>query len=396
MVWLWPILIYFAVRLLGLVVLSWLAAANNTAVMDKLGGGDGSWFMAIAEYGYSNVPDGHFDRFGNRNPLTAYAFFPGFPYAMRALLVLPSVSPIGAALAVNVIAGSLAAVGVGRLGALTVRSMAHRSPLLRTSGLLVQPERVGLILVVLFAATPMSVVLIMAYTEALFCAFTVWALVAVLERRWVFAGVMAGLAGTVRPTAVVVIGVVGLAALIAFVQAWRRRNNDPLRRERVTTLAAMLISPVGYLGYLGIVGYVSGNPAGWFRIQDEGWDTSFDWGLNSWGFTMFALRSAKEVSVVGTVIMMVSVVVLVIVSAWARLPWPVWLYGALLTLSVVGSDGIVSSRPRLLLPAFVLLLPVAIGLARHRTGPIIAMSIGLALMSGWIGAHMLTVSPYGI
>ena len=38
-------------------------------------------------------------------------------------------------------------------------------------------RRTGLLLTALFAATPMSVVLSMAYTEALFCALVAWALV---------------------------------------------------------------------------------------------------------------------------------------------------------------------------------------------------------------------------
>ena len=38
-------------------------------------------------------------------------------------------------------------------------------------------RRAGLLLVALFAAAPMGVVLSMAYTEALFCALAVWALV---------------------------------------------------------------------------------------------------------------------------------------------------------------------------------------------------------------------------
>ena len=52
-------------------------------------------------------------------------------------------------------------------------------------------REVGLILVVLFAASPMAIVLSMAYSEALFCALVAWSLVGLLEHRWLLAGLAA-------------------------------------------------------------------------------------------------------------------------------------------------------------------------------------------------------------
>jgi len=54
------------------------------------------------------------------------------------------------------------------------------------------------------------------------------------------------------------------------------------------------------------------------------------------------------------------------------------------------------SRARLLLPAFVLLLPVALRIARRPRGEILAFLAVAAAFSGWFGAYMLTVFEYAI
>ena len=58
---------------------------------------------------------------------------------------------------------------------------------------------------------------------------------------------------------------------------------------------------------------------------------------------------------------------LLVVAVRMRLPWPLLVYTAAVLITVWCSDGQVHSRVRLLTPAFPLLLPVALGLARRRT-----------------------------
>jgi hypothetical protein len=55
-----------------------------------------------------------------------------------------------------------------------------------------------------------------------------------------------------------------------------------------------------------------------------------------------------------------------------------------------------NAKLRLLLPAFVLLLPVASGLARRRPGTAVAVVVAAALASGWFGGYALTIWRYGI
>jgi hypothetical protein len=51
---------------------------------------------------------------------------------------------------------------------------------------------------------------------------------------------------------------------------------------------------------------------------------------------------------------------------------------------------------RLLVPAFPLLIPVAVGLARRRTGTAVAVLVAAALVSAWFGGYTLTIWRYAI
>ncbi|MGC4961075.1 hypothetical protein [Gordonia sp. DT101] len=376
--WLQPILLFLAIRGVGILVLARFAQLRDTTLGDALWLWDGKWMVAIAEYGYTDVPFTQTDARGLHTPDTAYAFFPGYPMLVGAVAKLPLITPYGAAITVNLVLGCIAAVGAARLGALCARAMADKSPIGAAN-----PRRTGLFLVALFAATPMSVVLNMAYTEALFCALAVWALIGILERNWLLAGICACLAGASRPTAMVLIGVVMLAALLARRDGWR-------------AWTAVVISPLGYLGYLAVVWAHTGSPTGWFTIQTVGWGTEFDWGRATFNFVNDALVHAGEVAPVASAFIILSTMAMLVIAAWSRLPWPVLLYGALVIASIVLSSGLMMSRARLLLPAFVLLVPVAMVLARWRPAVGIATMVPIVIGSAWFGAHMLTVYPHAM
>jgi hypothetical protein len=55
-----------------------------------------------------------------------------------------------------------------------------------------------------------------------------------------------------------------------------------------------------------------------------------------------------------------------------------------------------NSKVRLLTTAFVLLLPVAVGLARRRTVTAVAVVAAAAIASAWFGGYALTVWQYAI
>nr|WP_223205554.1 mannosyltransferase family protein [Gordonia jinghuaiqii] len=382
------LLVFLVVRAIGILTLARFADLRDTTLGNSLTVWDGQWMLAIATYGYDAVPFTLTDARGLHTLDTAYAFFPGYPYLVGAIAKVPGVTPFGAAISINVVLGCVAAVGAARLGMVCARLMARRSPIGPA------PERAtGLFLVVLFAATPMSIVLNMAYTEALFCALATWALVGILERRWLLAGTMAAVCGLCRPTAAVVIGVVVVAAALFL---WNTRKSDAATAARVRAGVAIAISPLGYLTYLGVVWAHTGSPTGWFRIQTEGWDTGFDWGAAAFAFVNEMLAHSAEIAPVATSWIVLSTLVMLGVAAWSRLPWPVLLYGALLVAQIVLSSGLMMSRPRLLLPAFVLLIPLAMALARMRPAVAALLVVPIVVGSSWFGAHMLTVFPHAI
>lgn len=368
--------VYLGIRIAGVVVLAWFGSIHDVGLQELLSRWDGVWMLDIADYGYDGVPESGTDAQGVHTDTTAYAFFPGYPLLVGAVAKLPFVSPFGAGIALNVVIGSIAAAGIARLGAICAKRV-------RPGTADATAHNAGLMLVVLFAASPMSIVLSMTYTEALFCALAAWALVGVLEERWLLAGFSAFAVGLVRPTGIAVIVVVMIAAMIT-------------HHDGVRAWIAGIVAPLGYVGYLCVVWAKTGSPSGWFRIQTEGWNTSFDGGKAVTTFLYDTFTGSLDAVSVLTGLVIIAALVLLVWSFVDRLPWPVLLYATLVTASVLLSSGLMPSRSRLILPAFVILLPVAIRLARASRTAAISTAVGATIASAWFGAYMLTVFDFAI
>ena len=163
---------------------------------------DGGHYLAIAAHGYTYPP-------GQLAHASVFSFFPAYPAAMSALAWLPGVTLVGAGLAVTAIAGLAAAWGITTLGMK-----------------LTADPRISLLMVAVWAVAPASTVLEMLYAEALFCALAVWALIALVDRRWLTAAGLTIAAGTVRSTAVALVAAVVVAAAAALVEAARARQRS--------------------------------------------------------------------------------------------------------------------------------------------------------------------------
>jgi hypothetical protein len=310
------------------------------------------------------------DAYGNHTADTPLGFFPGYPGLVAAVGLLTGGNLVAAGLLVSVLAGVAAAYGLTALG----ESVPGGS------------RRAGLLLTALFAAAPMGVVLSMTYTEALFCALAVWALVGVLREQWLLAGICAAGAGLVRPTGSSVAAAVGLAALVAVLS----------RRGGWRPWAGGLLAVTGILGYLGYVAVRTGALDGWFAIQRTGWGWYLDGGFATARYTVSALMSGERVFDLLIVLALAGSIVLLGLAAAMRMPWPLLVYGGLVLVTVWGTQGLMNAKVRLLLPAFVLLLPVAIGLARRRPATAVAVITAAVLASAWFGGYALTIWRYGI
>ncbi|MFC3572497.1 hypothetical protein ACFOZ0_04210 [Streptomyces yaanensis] len=327
---------------------------------------DSRWYLHIAEHGY-----------GTRVHVLAttgavqrdWAFFPLYPGLIRIVSTVLPLTPGAAALLIAWCAAGVAAYGIYAIG--------HH----------LYGRAVATALVGLWAALPHSVVLDIAYTEPLFTALAAWSLYAVLRSRWLWAGALAGLAGLSRPT-----GFAVAAAIIAVaaheVVRWRGRVPRGL-------WIGTAIAPLGWVGFVLWVGDSTGDPlGGYFRVQ-RAWDSRFDFGAGSLHFLRALLLHGGRVDYPLALVIVTAAVLLFCLLCMDRAPLGLIVYAGILVLITVGGSGPYASKPRFLLPAFPLLLPLAFGLARTwRVRPKHALLLGTALaaVSLVYGTYLLTTS----
>lgn len=354
------------VQLLGIGVLALLSAWHGEPLASQLAAWDGQWYLQIAKNGYGGV-SGQYPSF----PEASLAFFPLYPMLIWIVAMLPGIGYLAAGVVLSLASSAVAACGLVRLA----RQVDARPV-------------VGLLLVALWAGAPMAITLSMVYTEALFCAFAVWALVGLLEREWWLAATCCLYAGLVRSTSSVLIGVVVLAALRT---VWSGSG-----RERGQAAACATLAPLGLLGYWAYVAIRTGSVTGWAEIQQRGWGMGWDFGVETAEWFVDTLATGSSVMMFGAALLIVASLVLVALCV-RRLPWPLTAYGAGVVLLVIGTGGLPNTKPRLLLVAvFVLAVPLAVGLA-NRTRP--AMFGGLAALIGlgtWYSAYSLTAWQFAI
>jgi hypothetical protein len=241
---------------------------------------------------------------------------------------------------------------------------------------------------VLCCAQPLSVVLSMAYSESLFLALVAGMLVAAHRRVWWAAGLLGLGAALTRPTGVA--AALALAAAAALV--WRRVDRVERRRAALAAAAALAGAPA----YLGWVGLRAGRPDAWFTIQTAGWGTSFDGGRSTWAFLDTTLGGSDGFVPISVALLIITATVLMIVALWGR-PWlPLAVYGVLAYGLVVGQAGFYHSKPRLLVPVLLVLVPGALAAARGRPRVAAAALTGYAAVGLWYGAYMVDVWPYTI
>jgi hypothetical protein len=155
-----------------------------------------------------------------------------------------------------------------------------------------------------------------------------------------------------------------------------------------------VVALAGVPAYLAWVGLRVGDPEAWFRIQAAGWGTSFDYGASTVRFLDETLSRGD-----GWVPMSVALILLAgLVAAGVALagrPWlPVTVYGLIAMILVYGQAGYYHSKPRLLLPVLLTLLPAVLAAARARPRVAVLSIIAWAAFGLWYGAYLIAVWPY--
>ncbi|MGW1040370.1 glycosyltransferase family 39 protein [Streptomyces sp. NPDC002547] len=360
---------YVAVRALGLVVLAlWSAARGSSPHTLLTARWDSLWYTRVAGPGY-----GYEVRLPNGDVHSDLAFFPLLPWLERLGEALTPLSFADAGLLVSTLASIAAAWGI-----FAVADHVYGS-------------RAGFCAVLLWAVLPVGIVQSMAYSESLFTALAAWSLYAVLRGRWVTAGVLASLAGLTRPVGAAVVAAVWVAAITSYV---RDRRTLPAREVPVLRRAlGMVLAPLGAAGYVLWVGRRTGKgPLGYLDVQ-AGWRNGFDGGYAfarfvAGKFTAFPSALAGAGLIIGVAL----IVWLFVVCVRQRQPLPLLVYAGIVTALALCASSYFGSKPRLLLPAFPLLLPLARALARVRPSRSAAVLGGVAAASAVYGAFWLNGS----
>jgi hypothetical protein len=363
----WIALFIFALtRVVQLIMLVWLsnAAGKGESIRAQLLEWDGGWFIKVATEGY---PHGYtYDAVSGQLDGNGLAFFPLYPMLIRIFDKL-GMSAGTAALAVAWLASIGLVVALHLLGTTLYQ------------------RRTGWMLVAICCTAPVTVVFSMAYTEGLFLALVAGMFVAAHRRVWWAAGLLGLAAALTRPTGAAAALGLAVAAVLA-VRESRRKAWQPI--------LAAVVALAGVPAFLLWVAVRVGHPDAWFRIQTAGWGTSFDFGRSTWAFLKTTLGTGD-----GWVPVSVALILLAAFAAagvaLAGKPWlPLAVYGVVSLVLVYGQAGFYHSKPRLLVPVLLTLLPAAVAAARARPRVAVLSIAAWGAFGLWYGAYLVAVWPY--
>lgn len=352
------VLLYLAVRLLGLLVLAVMAHRGN--VTGLLGKWDGVWYVDIARHGYdtslTHRADGSLVN-------TNVVFFPLYPLLIRVLGW-----PVGllhAALIISWLAGIGAAVAI------------------RAVGEHLYDRRTGIVLAVLWGILPTALVESMAYTESLLTLFVALALLFLLRGQWIAAGIAGFFAGLTHPTGLTIAAAIDVCAVVAIVR--RTGGWHPW--------VGGVLAPLGALGYLAWVGAALGRWDGWSYMQREGWHNAPSVS-GTWHEVHLILTKPMQLGYYVALVVVLLAILSAAALTWGhtRAPLSVLVFTWVsIAAALVSGPNYFHSKARFLVPVFTLLLPLAVPLARQRLrGASTLLGTG-ALASAWYGGYLLTI-----
>lgn len=265
----YPLAVYAATRVLYLVIaLVDTVARHDTAgrhwtLAQELANWDGKWYLLLSVFGYPQ----HLSQ-----TQSTLGFFPLYPGLMWLLTHIFGTSYELSGLLVALLTGLAATVLIGRLAATWWDEAAARRAIL------------------FFCVFPGSIVFSMVYTEGLLIMLVAGCLLALGRRRWILAGLLAGLSTAVGPVAVAIIPACALAALLELRRAgwsWRELrpaggSPNPRGRalRRLRPLAAPLLAPLGLIGLGAFMWAWTGTPTAIYQTQRDDWhETSTPWAV---------------------------------------------------------------------------------------------------------------------
>ena len=313
---------------------------------------DGRWYLSIAQHGYPH-------HLFNEGDGSRWAFFPGFPAAVRALAEVTRLDLPDAAVVAAFVLGLTSALAIW----LAVRE--------------VFGSRLAERAVLLYVFCPTAYVLSLAYTEGLFLTAAATCLYALSRRYWITAALCACVAGLTRNAGIVVVLAVLVMALPA---AWRGRTWRPV--------VAASIAPLGLVSFMAYGWAMVGTPVAFLSAERFWHGQHFVWFESPIGAIVVALHQGPGGVGFLPAAMAGASLVLGFLGIWlldrmsgsvrtgggaiAAVPTSWWVY-TVGTLLIAYSAYFTDSIPRYTMAAFPLFVAFAWKLPRSMEGAVVGV-----------------------
>jgi hypothetical protein len=353
-----PAVWYLVSRAVTWATLAIADLSTHQGILQEVDRWDSRWFLRAAASGWPR----HLPYLGGHVARSTIAFFPLFPLSIRWMSQVTGLPLLASGIVITTASGLTAMIGVWAL----VRHYADQSSADRAT-----------LLVALF---PGSFVLSMVYSEGLALTFLAFGILALLQRRWLLAGVLGLLASATTPVALAFVVSCGWCAYrqVATERNWR-------------ALVAPALAPLGFVGYQAWIWQHTGTLTAWRLTERGGWDSypSVAYPVHTaWVFLRdpIATNETDDLLFVCTIL----VVVAAVVAIRSSMPKPMLLYG--LSAAALGMiSAPIGLRPRFIFLAFPLI--VAVGTRFRRWAYAVILSVSTALL---IGLTAFEVASYRI
>lgn len=252
---------------------------------------DTIWYAKIALEGYAADQ--------------AVVFAPLYPLLMRLVSPLTANNVVAAGMLISSVSLLASFILLYRLG----RELFDEDAARRT--------------LILLAAFPTAFFLFAAYTESLFLALALGAVVCARGKRWEWAGILGGLAAVTRPQGVLFLFVFGLEFLVQY-----RSRQVPLSKSWTLLLVAL-----GGIGHVGWLTLQFGTPMIWFEAQAVWHRPALAWESLAAGWRGVLLAPSLHYAVLRSIDPLCAVIFLIgLVWSWRRLPLSMTAYSAIVII----------------------------------------------------------------
>ena len=360
----------------------------NPTVSDMFNLWDAQWYERIVVEGYP-VPLPA-DSSTGQITYSQWAFFPVFPILVRGLMAT-GLGFTTAAVLLNLVLGALAVILVWKVLAFPVHA-----------GTQPARERLAFVAAALWCFYPATGVMVIPYTEALAACLIAGALLLLMQRRYLAFVLCAVVLGYTRAAA----PALGVAVLVHLWLRWREERavgRRPLQGDRWKVVVMLAVTAASAIAWPVTVGYVSGLPDAFFRVQAT-WGQKPDEGP----FVLWFSWAWGERGLLGVIVMvaLVATYIALVVGrhgAWMPLEVRVWALAYPLYLFAVVRP--ITSMWRFLLLDFPLAALVASVAMRTSTGKEIVRHwrlrvavVALVLVGGVIAwsCGLLTYVPWHV